>query len=185
MVSLALLLVISGSGSAAAWERPWLRGNTPIEDFVDQGFARSLWTGVKSRAEIEALETRYCASPAVAEMEKKLRRPQPQKKWVEYARANGGVGSDLGKCIDIRATWYSFSYAYSEMMFAANREKRRPSGWPLMTDRFCNQKAKETVLAASCSDFPDWRSDEKRAFDTKRGGLTQAEWEATWEKPSK
>lgn len=162
---------MAGAGqSFGATDSPWFWTGSKLEGFVDEAFARSVWSGVKSRAELEALEARHCGAPSVAAMREKYPRAQDQKTYVEYARNNVDPTGDLGKCIDIRAAKYLYGRAYFQAQNAAFKVKPYPAQWPPVTEAFCakTKDAEWRVLGTSCSDIPDWREDSRKAKDAAR-----------------
>lgn len=160
---------MAGPGqSFGATDSPWFGLNSKLGGFVDEAFARSVWSGVKTRAELEALEARHCGAPSVAAMREKHPGPEDQKTYVEYARNNVDPTGDLGKCIDIRAAKSLYGRAYFQAQRAAFKVKPYPAQWPPVTETFCTKYKELYVLGASCSDIPDWREDNRKAKDAER-----------------
>lgn len=165
---------IAVAHDAAALEKPWLEGISPVADFADRAFARSVWTETANQSDLEKLEARHCAASSVKAMEKQLPKPKAQKAYVEFARAAGETSGDLGKCIDIRAAKEIFAMAYFDARHDASRNKSGyPTQWPPIRESYCSTYLETTPLAERCDDLPDWRSDKQKAQDAERAKRDQ------------
>jgi hypothetical protein len=169
---LASVLAISVIGSVSAAEaagRSWVRTtNTPVQDFVDIDFARSIWTGAGSRAEIESLEARHCEAEPVRRMVEELGLPQSQKVFVEYARDLPDLPEDLAKCIDVKGAKALYSIAAMEARHGRWEAFPYPNAWPPIAPEACDEFLRKTVLATDCSDLPDWRRENEKLSDARK-----------------